>query len=103
MGVDNGSAAIQVLPDRRESGISQPLVVVTGHEADAFGFECAVRVFDFAQATFGVRHGEGGEEPEAGGIIADHLRTVIIHDAGEAAALLDVGGGSGAKPDPGQA
>ena len=79
--IGDGLASIEFLENGRKARVARPDVAVAGHEADAVRPEHLERVLDFMQHTVNVRHRHGGEETEATGMVAAHLRPVIIADS----------------------
>ncbi len=96
MGIDHGLAAIEFLEHRHESGIAEIFVAVAGEQPDAVGLEHVERIFDFAQAAFGVGQRYGGEQAELAGIILAQLRAVVVAFARQRARFFDI-----AEPDAG--
>src|SRR5262245_26212312 len=68
-----GLAPVEFLEDRVVSRMSQPLVVVAGHQSDPIRLEDTKRVFDFMQAAFGVRERYYGKATESARVTSMHI------------------------------
>ena len=84
MGVDRGLAAVELLPDRSEGGVAEPLVAVARHDADAVDLQRVEGVGDFLQALVDVRQRQHGEGAEAAGMIGLQFLGVLVRFARDA-------------------
>ena len=66
VGVDHGLAAVELLQDRREVGMAEPLVAVARHHADAVDLERVEGVGDLLQGLVDVRQRQRGEQRRSG-------------------------------------
>jgi hypothetical protein len=90
MGVHDRLAPVQLLEHRREIGMAEVLPVVAHDEVDAVGLQRVHRVLDLPQAALDVGQGQGGEEPEAAGVVARERRRVLVRDPRQPAGERDV-------------
>src|SRR4029079_8994870 len=81
MEVDHRLATIELLEDRAIGRIAGPLVAVVGLQAEPISLQRAERIVDLPQARVDVDHRQRGEEAEALGIVAHHLRTEVVANA----------------------
>jgi len=63
----DGLASVELLKNRLVTSVSQPLVVVTGHQSNSVRLEYAIRVFDLAQAGLGIGKRDYCKQTEAAG------------------------------------
>src|SRR5690242_1189874 len=94
MRIDDGLAPVELFQHRPESAIAEPAIAIARHEADAVRLKGIERVFDLAQAPFGIRVRNSGEETEAPGMLAHEPRAIVVRAPGEAPSL-----GVVAEPD----
>src|ERR1041385_9273125 len=88
MGVDHRLPAVELLPDRREGGVPEVLVLVARHETDALRLERIQGVADFPERSFGIEKRERREAREAALVVARELRAEFVREARDLAAFL---------------
>src|SRR5256885_1196738 len=91
MGVDHRLPPAELLPDGREGGVPQVLVLVARHETDALRLERFQGVADFLQRSLVIEKRQRREAREAALVVARELRTEFVREARDSAAFLDVG------------
>ena len=67
MRIDHGFAAVQLLEDRKEVGISQEFPAVARPEVDAVGLERLERILDLAKGALDIGKRDRGERPKRPG------------------------------------
>ena len=90
MGVDHRFPAIELFPHRREGGVAEVFILVSRHEAQAFGLERIECVLDFLQASFDIGQRQRREVAEATRVVARELRRIVVALARDLAALFQV-------------
>jgi hypothetical protein len=78
MDVHDRAATVELVHDRRERGVAEPLVAVAREERDAVGVERAQRVIDLAQGIVDVRKRQAREQPEARAMVRHHARPELV-------------------------
>ena len=78
MGIDRGVAPVELLPDRIEERVAEPLVAVVRHHADAIDVERVEDVADFLQRLVDMRQRQRREDAEPAGMVGRHLLAVLV-------------------------
>ena len=76
---DDGRAALQLLPDRREALVAEVHALVAREHDHAVSSVVVVGAPDLGHRGFGIRHGQGGEVAEATGRLLPKLAAVVVH------------------------
>ena len=84
MDVDERLAPVELLEHRIEARIADPFIVIARHELDPVGLQHVERIGDLAQAALDIGHRQRREQSEAAGMIAHHLRRVIVAERARA-------------------
>jgi hypothetical protein len=78
MDVNDGAAAIELLPERREMRIAEPKLVVARLNPDAVGLQRVESVFGFREAGVDIGQRQRREQAEAAGmILAEPLHVIV--------------------------
>src|SRR5438477_540726 len=88
MGVDHRLPPVELLPDGREGGVPQVLVLVARHETDALRLERIQGVADFLQRSLGIEKRQRREAREAALVVARKLRAEFVREARDLAAFF---------------
>src|SRR5439155_16094369 len=98
MRVDHRLPPVELLPDGREGGVPQVLVLVARHETNALRLERIQGVADFLERSLVIEKRQRREAREAALVVARELSAEFVREARDLAAFLDLVG-RGARLD----
>ncbi len=83
-------APVEFFPDRSKHRIARPFAAVTGHQSNSVGLQRVERVLDLLQRPINVGQRHRREQAEPAGMVAAHLRRVVVAQPRQIASLRRV-------------